>query len=188
MKQIFILTLIILIMSLAAFFLIQNSLNIFAFSGETFFGGQVWRLITFPFAHIGLSHLIENIIALAVTSLLAFELGLRGKEFIGVFLLSGIIVALADAFLFPTILIAGLSLGIYATLGSISIKGSNFIPKFIFVPLLGVSAFLKYLFSAFDKQLLQSSLFHLSGFVIGIALFYLFVKLKKKKRILQTMS
>ena len=146
MKQIFILSIIIVVMSLIAFFLIPDSLNIFSFSGETFFKGQLWRLITFPFAHIGLSHLIENFVALAITSLLAFELGLRGKEFIGIFLLSGILIALADSFLFPTILIAGLSMGIYAVLGS---------------------------------------LFHLAGFLTGISIFYLFIKLKKKPRILQ---
>ena len=106
MKQIFILSVIIIIMSLIAFFLIPNSLNIFSFSGETFFQGQVWRLLTFPFTHIGLSHLVENIVALTVTLLLAFELGLRGKEFIAVFLLSGIVIALMDAFLFPALLIA----------------------------------------------------------------------------------
>ena len=185
MKKIFILSMILVAMSLIAFFLIPNSLAIFSFSGNTFFSGEVWRLLTFPFAHIGLSHLIENIIALAVTSLLAFELGLRGKEFIGVFLLSGIVIALADSFLFPTLLIAGLSVGIYAALGSLSISGPKFIPRFILVPLLGLSAFIKYLFSAFNEQALSSSLFHFAGFVTGISIFYIFIKLKKKPRILQ---
>ncbi len=186
MKQVFILSAIIVIISII-FFFISNALSLFSFSGETFFRGEFWRLITFPFVHINSAHLIENIIALAVMSLLAFEFGLKGIDFIGVFLLSGIIIALADSFLFPTILIAGLSMGIYAVLGSLSIKGSNFIPKYALVPLLGLSAFLKYLFNVFDKQLLQSSSFHFSGFAIGIALFYLFAKLKKKKRILQEM-
>lgn len=185
MEKIFTLSMILVAMSLTAFFLIPNSLFIFAFSGETFFTGEVWRLLTFPFAHISLSHLIENIIALAVTSLLAFELGLRGKEFIGVFLLSGIIIALADSFLFPTLLIAGLSVGIYALLGSLSITGPKFIPRFVLIPLLASSAFIKYLFGAFTKEVLSSSLFHFAGFVTGISIFYIFIKLKKKPRILQ---
>ena len=185
MKRIFILSLIVIVISLIFFFLIPDSLHLFAFSGETFFKGQIWRLITFPFVHISSTHLIENIIALTITSLLALEFGLRGIHFIGVFLLSGIIIALAEAFLFPVILIAGLSVGIYAVLGSLSLKGSNFIPKFILVPLLGSSVFLKYFFSISDKKVLSISLFHFSGFVAGIAVFYLFIKLKKKKRVLQ---
>jgi len=178
---------IIVIVSCFVFFLIPNSLTIFSFSGELFFKGEIWRIITFPFTHINLNHLIENFIAIGITSLLAFELGLRGRYFVYCFLLSSFLVALTEAFLFPTIIIAGASLGIYAVLGAISIKGSNFIPKYIFVPLLGLSVFIKYLFSAFTKELMKQSLFHFSGFVTGIALFYLFTKLKRKKKILQVM-
>jgi membrane associated rhomboid family serine protease len=166
------------------FFLVPNSLALFSFSGKFLFQGEVWRLLTFPFAHVNLNHLIENIVALGITSLLAFELGLRGTNFIYCFLLSSFIVALSDAFLFPSYVIAGASLGIYAVLGQISIQGSNFIPKFVLIPLLGLSAFIKNLFSGFMPDLLQQSLFHFSGFIIGIGLFYAF-RIKAKKRILE---
>lgn len=185
MKTVFIFSFFAITISSILFFFIPSSLNIFAFSGETFFKGQIWRLITYPLVHVGLTHLIENIIALVITALLAYEFGLRGKHFIIVFLLSGIIIALTDAFLFPAILIAGLSLGIYAVLGSLSIKGSNFIPKYILIPLLGFSVFLKYIFEAFSIESLKQSLFHISGFVTGIAVFYLLIKIRKKKKILQ---
>lgn len=186
-KAVFIFSFLIIVISCIAFFFITSSLVIFSFSGETFFKGQVWRLITYPFAHVNLMHLIENIIALSITALLAYELELKGKQFIIVFSLSGIIIALAEAFLFPTLLIAGLSVGIYALLGSLSIKRSNFISRSVLMPLVGLSVFLKYLFSMFDKELLSSSLFHFSGFITGMGIFYLLIKLKKKKRILQEM-
>jgi membrane associated rhomboid family serine protease len=184
-KFIIIASFLVIIFSCIAFFFVPSSLSILSFSGKTFFGGEVWRLATYPFAHVNLMHLIENIIALLTTVSLAYEFGLRGKEFITVFLLSGIVIALAEAFLFPVIIIAGLSLGIYAVLGSLSIKGSNFIPKYILIPLLGISVFLKYLFTGVSKESLQQSLFHFAGFVSGIAVFYLLIKTRKKKKILQ---
>lgn len=186
-RIIFIVSVLLIAVSCITFFFIPLSLDIFSFSGETFFKGEVWRLITYPFAHVSLTHLIENIIALLTTTAIAYQFDLQGKHFIMVFFLSGLVIALADAFLFPVILIAGLSMGIYALLGSLSIKGSNFIPKFVLVPLLGLSAFLKYIFSVFNREALKSSSFHFAGFVTGIAVFYLLIKLKKKKRILQQM-
>ena len=178
---------IIVVISCFVFFLVPNSLEILSFSGNTFFKGEIWRLFTFPFTHINFSHLIENIIAISITSFLALEFNLRSRYFVYCFLLSNFIVALADAFLFPTIILAGASLGIYSILGALSIKGSNFIPKYILIPLLGTSAFIKYIFSAFSKITINQALFHFSGFVIGIALFYLFTKIKRKKKVLQVM-
>jgi membrane associated rhomboid family serine protease len=167
-----------------SFFLVPNSLALFSFSGEFLFKGEVWRLLTFPFVHVNLDHFIENMVALGITSLLAFELGLRGTHFMYCFLLSGIIIALSDAFLFPSFVIAGASLGIYAVLGQISIQGSNFIPKFVLIPLLGLSVFVKNLFSGFMPDLLNQSLFHFAGFAAGLGLFFAF-RIKAKKRILQ---
>jgi len=179
MKQVFVLSFIVIAISSGIFFLMPGALQLFSFSGETFFKGEVWRLITFSFTHVNLSHLIENIVALGIISLLAFEFGLKGKYFIYCFLLSSILVALADGFLFPALIIAGASLGIYSVLGSLSIKGSNFIPKPVLVPLFGLSAL-----GVFHRDLVQS-LLHFSGFISGICIFYLLIKIKKKPRILQ---
>lgn len=184
---VFIISGIIVVLSCIIFFLFPSSLTIFSFSGEMFFNGEVWRIVTFPFTHINLNHLVENVVAISITSFLALEFGLTGKYFLYCFLLSSILVALTEAFLFPAIIIAGASLGIYAILGALSIKGSNFIPKYILVPLLGLSVFIKYLFSAFSMDLLKQSLFHFSGFVYGIAILYLFTNLKRKKKVLQVM-
>lgn len=184
---VFIIAGMIVVISSIVFFLVPNSLTLFSFSGETFFNWELWRLITFSFTHVNLNHLVENVVAIGITSFLALEFGLTGKYFLYCFLLSSILVALTEAFLFPAIIIAGASLGIYAILGALSIKGSNFIPKYILVPLLGLSVFVKYLFSAFSMDLLKQSLFHFSGFASGIAILYLFTKLKRKKKILQVM-
>ena len=184
MKKIFIITSLLVLISFVLFF-IPNILSVFSFSGESFFKGEIWRLVTFSFVHVSLSHLIENVIALLIVTLLAYELGLKGKQLLVCFFLSAAIIAFIEAFFFPTLVIAGLSLGIYAVLGSITIKGSKFISKFITIPIIGLSIFIKYFFSAFEDSYMKQAYFHFAGFITGIAVFYLLMKLKKKRRVLQ---
>lgn len=164
---------------IAAFFLIAQSLSLFSFSGQTFFA-QPWGLLTFPFAHVDFSHLFENILALLVIGVLAFELELKGKELACCFLLSGISIALSSAFLFADLLIAGSSLGIYAVVGALSIKGSNFVSKKILIPVFAASI----LFCPTCMSNQAQMAFHFAGFLAGIGIFYLLVKTRKKKRIL----
>lgn len=188
-KSVFIFSLLIALISTLIYLLFPNSLEIFSFSGVKFISGEVWRIATFPFAHISLTHLIENIIAIAAVSFLAYEFGLKGKQFLLYFLAVSFIVALADAFLFPLLIIAGASLGVYGIIGALSIKGSNFIPKLYLIPLLGISIFFKYfltLINCPDCPInLPQTLFHFSGFVVGIFLIYIPKKFKSKKRILK---
>lgn len=178
--------------SLAIFFLIPNSETILTFSGETFFQGDIYRLFTFPFTHIGSAHLIENLIALLITSILAYEVGLRGSLFAACFLISSFLLALTESPFFPTLLIAGASVGIISILGFISIKGSNFIPKYVFVPILLLPLVIKYTLTVMETGFgfvtNAEFVFHLSGFIIGIAFYYSLKTFKKHKQILQTAS
>ena len=178
----------IIISSTLVFFLVADSPNLLAFSGETFLSGEFWRIFTFPFIHVSFDHLIENVFSLFVITMLAYELGLRGKYFTASFFLSGFIIAVADLFLFPAILIAGASLGIYAVLGSLSIKGSNFIPKYIIIPAFALTALVMPLISMMSSPVLndimtKSMMFHLSGFAAGIFLFYAFIKLRSRVKV-----
>ncbi len=184
MKQVFIISAMMAFISLAAFF-IPNSLSLYAFSGRLFFQGEAWRIITFPFVHVNFEHLIENVLTLMLTSLLAFEFELKGTQFLAVFMISIAAIALADSFLMPSTLIAGLSLGVYSILGFLSMKGSNFIPWYVIVPLLGLSPFLRYIVAPLDNAGITQSLFHFSGFWMGIGVFYLFRISSKRKRVLQ---
>jgi membrane associated rhomboid family serine protease len=179
MKHIFIWPTIVISLSLLIFLLIPEAVYLLGFSGELFFSGEIWRLATFSFTHVDLRHIIENIFALGIVSLLAFEFELKSRHFVYCFSLTSILVALADGVLFPAVIIAGASLGTYAVLGSLSIKGSNFIPKFILIPLLGVSSF-----GITGKNIAQSML-HLSGFIAGILVFYMLISFRNKTRILQ---
>lgn len=78
--------------------------------------GQVWRLITSMFIHIGWIHLAFNLYALWVIGPLAERVFGRGK-FLLIYLLSGIGGALAS-FLFSTALSAGASGAIFGILGA----------------------------------------------------------------------
>lgn len=182
-------SLVIAALSLLIFFNFPEAVSVLAFSGETFFRGEIYRLFTFPFTHIGSAHLIENLIALLMATFLAYEVGLRGNSFVFCFLGSSFLLALAESPLFPTLLIAGASVGIISILGFASIKGSNFIPKFFLIPILLLPLIIKYGLTVWQTGFSFVSnaefSFHLSGFVVGIAFFYLFKTLKKEKRILE---
>lgn len=181
--------LVIAALSLGVFFAFPDAASILAFSGETFYQGEIYRLFTFPFTHVGQGHLIENLIALAMTTFLAYEVGLRGGYFIFCFLGASFLIALSESPLFPSLLIAGASVGIVSILGFISIKGSNFIPKFLLVPILLLPLIIKYGMTVWETGFSFVSgaefIFHLSGFVAGIVFFYSFRFLRKEKRILQ---
>ncbi len=169
------------------FFLIPNSAQLLSFSGQLFFSGEIWRIITFPFSHVTGIHLMENIAALVIASLLAYEFDLRGKQFILVFMLSGILIAITTGILAPPLKIAGASMGIYAVLGTLSIKGSNFIKKQFLLLIFGGSIAIELVFNAiFCPQCItlismQSSLFHFTGFIMGIGMFYIVVRHKKRR-------
>ncbi|MFQ5648157.1 MAG: rhomboid family intramembrane serine protease [Candidatus Aenigmatarchaeota archaeon] len=172
------------------FFLIADSLGLLAFSGQAFFSGELWRLLTFPLAHVNLSHLIENMAALAITTLLVLEFELNNRLYLESFFLSGILIALGFGLAVPILPIAGASLGIYSVLGSLSIGGSNFIPRYILIPLLGLSIFAMQGLGlatqqGISTQGINSSLFHLAGFIMGIGLFYLLPRLRPKKAVLK---
>ena len=189
-KLIFIIPISIILISALIFFLVPNSLEILSFSGSKFISGEYWRLLTFSFTHVTPTHLFENIIAISLVGFLGYEFGLRGKLFLTYFLAISFTIALVNSLLFPLLIIAGASLGIYGVLGVLSIKGSNFIPKLYLIPLLGASIFLKYILTLFscptcDNDISQT-LFHFSGFLTGLVLIYIPKKfsLSKKRNIL----
>ena len=186
MKKIFIISAILSIIFIAIFFFFPNSQILLSFSGIKFLAGEFYRLITFSFVHVNFLHLIENIIALSLITLLGYEFGLKGKKFILYFFLVSITIALASAFFVPVLVIAGASLGIYGILGALSIKGSNFIPKNILIPIFIISIFYKVILDLFSSQEitnLDQTLFHLSGFFTGLV-FFILPRFKKKKHIL----
>jgi membrane associated rhomboid family serine protease len=179
------------LISLLAFLFIPNAVNLLSFSGDLFLQGDVWRFITFPFTHLNLQHLFENLVALGVTSLLAYEVGIRGKQFTYVFLGASLLLALTTFLFMPLIVIAGASAGIFALLGSITRKGTEFISQWLFVPLISSSVFVKLFISFFSmswrEALYPQFLLHFLGFIYGIIIFSVIIYYRSNnvKKILQ---
>ena len=177
--------LLIILISCIAFFLVSNALEIMIFSGDLFYHSiQFWRVLTFPFIHISLSHLIQNIVAILVITFLAYEVDLGVREYLGSFFTASIFIALVAGLIVSHMAIAGLSMGIYAILGAVAIKGSNFIPKAIIIPLFTVSLFIEPLASSFDIAVIKSTIFHLLGFIFGMVFIITTKNIIIKKKVL----
>lgn len=171
----------IFIISAGVFFLIgDHGHEYLSFSGESFFTGDLWRIITFNFVHVDIIHLIGNVIALFITTLLALEIGFTKDYFLLLFFVSSTFIALIEGLMIPALIIAGASLGVYSVLGGVSYEGRRLIPIYIFVPLIGFSIFLNPVFSSTEK--LVQSLFHFFAFISGLVLYFAVVRFINIKR------
>jgi len=170
----------VIILSISIYFFVGNSVENLGFSGAKFFKGEFWRLFTFSFVHLNLAHLIGNIIALVITTLLSFEIGLKGEYFILLFFVASSPIALIEGMFFPALIIAGASLGVYSILGGISISGRRLIPLYFFIPLIVLSIFLNQVFS--DSISTVGTVFHLFGFIFGITFYYGLIKYNNRKK------
>ncbi|HIH15555.1 MAG: hypothetical protein QT08_C0020G0023 [archaeon GW2011_AR17] len=184
MKAIFYLFLAFSLVLLGVFVIIPEAVIRLGFSGESFFGGEIWRILSYPLAHVTLSHLLENLVALFVVILLAHELDLSMKEFIIVFFLSCILVALFSGLLFPYLLIVGSSLGIYSIFGALALQDQEIMPQYLFLGIFGIIIFLNVLYTVYSSSDYTQSAYHAAGFISG-AVFISIGKFRRKKRILQ---
>src|SRR3989338_5209804 len=175
MKAIFYLFLAFSLVLLGVFVIIPEAVIRLGFSGESFFGGEIWRILSYPLAHVTLSHLLENLVALFVVILLAHELDLSMKEFIIVFFLSCILFAL---------LIVGSSLGIYSIFGALALQDQEIMPQYLFLGIFGIIIFLNVLYTVYSSNDYTQSAYHAAGFISG-AVFISIGKFRRKKRILQ---
>ncbi len=169
---------------IGVFMSFPQAIALFGFSGETFFSGEFWRIITYPFVHASSNHLLENLIALFVVVLLSYELDLSLKEFLFVFLVSGILVALFSGMLFPYLIIVGSSLGIYSIFGALSLKDQEIMPKYLFISIFGIIIFLNVVYTIYVNNDFTQPAYHAAGFVSGAVLVTI-KKIHRKKRILQ---
>lgn len=174
-------SLIVLVLMMGIFFFSDASIQNLSFSGEKFFSGELWRIVTFNFVHLNLPHLIGNVIAFIIIAMLSLEVGLKSEYFILLFFTSSFVIALIEGIFFPTLIIAGASLGIYSILGGVSFTGRRLIPIYFFIPLIILSIFLNKAFS--ESVTLFESLFHFFGFVLGFMLYYSIVKYINRQKL-----
>jgi membrane associated rhomboid family serine protease len=163
----------ILVAIIGVFLLVPNALALLAFRPESFIAGEFWRIVTYPFVHMDANHLFENIVALIVASLLAYEVEMTTAQYVVAFAASVFVVAIADLVYFPALLVIGASAAIFAVYGAFAMKGSVFITKGWLVPILAVTIWTKYgmnllTSTSVDQGLLAQTLLHFLGFATGV--------------------
>ncbi|MBD3249148.1 rhomboid family intramembrane serine protease [Candidatus Woesearchaeota archaeon] len=154
---------------------------------------EFWRYISYPFAHLNLKHLIENILGLGLVAFIGMELKTAFSDFSSAYLSSGFFSVL-PVWLLMSFTALGASNAIFGGFGLISqeTKKYKINGKVIILLLTGLTfmgSILNYLSYGFGEEFMfafKQGISHFSGLVFGILVFFLlgWAKpiLKKKKR------
>ena len=170
------------VLSAVLFYAIPGVAEKLGFSGVKFLAGEVWRFVTFSFAHVSQTHLLENIISLLVAFFLATEIEVVSVHYIAAFFGAGLVVAILNVLAFPTLLMAGASVGIYATYGALSARGSPYVSRKVLVPILAVPVLAQFVLKALSGSgILVQILLHSVGFAFGVVLLFIISKHRPAK-------
>ncbi|MEM2878516.1 MAG: rhomboid family intramembrane serine protease [Candidatus Hadarchaeales archaeon] len=128
-------------------------------------------VLSYPFSHTGLDHLIVNLISLGLVSAIAVELGMSWKRFLAVLLSAGWLSAIPFVLAFPNATFMGLSGGICGVFGVELIGMRKYrLPTLqiflIFVVSMGLSAGIESAYASQLSTVLQLSV-HLFALSIG---------------------
>ncbi|MDD9953786.1 MAG: rhomboid family intramembrane serine protease [Candidatus Woesearchaeota archaeon] len=170
-------------------FHIPASADRFSLVYENVQQGEVWRFFTYQFAHIDLSHLLENIVGFMLLGVLVYEIGMLPLMFVVVYLLTGIVGALPIWFVTHATIL-GASSAVYGGFGVIAynlprkyLKTNTLL--FAIIAIIIFPTMLSLLRGDVTNTFIASfiqSLFHLSGLFVGS---FLFLALRKLQPVLQ---
>jgi len=180
-------------------FFIPNRVEKFALVPEKI--SEVWRFMTYSFAHLNAKHLIENIIGLSLVAFIARELKTAFNEFSSAYLSSGFLSVL-PIWLIMSFTALGASNAIFGGFGLITQNVKKFqIKSWHIIVLLTVIIFLSSIISYFSygpgsKQFISAvkqSLAHFSGLVFGIGFYFFLSRIKpiitkRKRHVLRRLS
>ncbi|MBT3324455.1 rhomboid family intramembrane serine protease [archaeon] len=152
---------------------LPNAIDLLGFSGSAFFSGEVWRIITFPFVHVSNAHLVENLLALFILTLLSYEFKMKVRAFVSLFFASGILLAFFGGLVYPYLVIVGSSLGVYSIFGALTIKGQDYIPRYVLPSLFAIFIIMNVFYNYFTGDSFVQPLYHAIAFVVGAGLFSL---------------
>jgi membrane associated rhomboid family serine protease len=166
-------------------FLIPHSIDKLALISQVFKNGELWRFLTYQFAHFNLQHLVENSIGVVLLAVLLAELKTGLFDFYSAFFLAGVF-AVIPLWAAMSFVAAGASTAIFGGFGLASFEARK----------LGIKtwAVLAVLFGFAATQLftgsMESGLSHISGLVFGAGMFFVIAKVKpilnvKKRTILR---
>ena len=173
-----------ILLLLVIVFLIPGSVENLSLDKEKLLGGEYWRIGTYPFAHLTISHLIENLVGLALIGFIAFELKTGFIDYSATFFSSAFL-AVLPLWLLVTFVMLGSSAAIYALFGFVSfgMKKFGLKARYVLIGLMLVifgGTMLNFSIGAagMTARLIQS-LAHFSGLVFGIVLYGVFFLLKR---------
>ena len=146
--------------------------------------GDYWRFGSYQFAHLNWAHLIQNMVTLALVSFIAIELKTQFKFFSVNYLLAGL-VAILPLWIISPFVALGASAAIFSSFGYVSPEAKQFRVK-VWLVVLVILGFIFYkpvfiLIGSGEgmSYALKQSLAHFSGFVFGLAGFYVFQRVDK---------
>jgi len=137
--------------------------------------GEVWRVLTFSFAHLNAGHLAENVAGVLVAGVLATELKAKTADFL--FAYSAAAIAVVPVALLTGMTFVGASSGIYGAFAVVALEAKDFgLPAWKAAPavvgIIFLSSFLALtacgLCNGFFAAL-REGVGHFTGFSAGIA-------------------
>lgn len=146
---------------------------------------ELWRFLTYPFIHLDLMHLLENIAGLCLVAFIAVELKTAFSDFSGAYLSSGFL-SVIPIWIILAFTALGASNAIFGVFGLISQETKKYhISSLLIFAVISIVIFLNSIISFFSygvsEQFMVSSsqsIAHFSGFVFGIGFYFLLLKIK----------
>jgi rhomboid protease GluP len=115
----------VLLATYSVLFVVPQAVDLLLLDPAEFFSGEFWRLFTYQFVHNSLGHLVENMIALLLSILLALELKSILSEYSVTYFAAGALAILPVWFFYPFIAL-GASTAIYGVFGFLSREATRF--------------------------------------------------------------
>jgi membrane associated rhomboid family serine protease len=160
-------------------FSMPQEIDKFALIPAKLASGEFWRLLTFQFAHLNSTHLLENIMGAGIAAGIATELKMRAQKFSWVYLLAGMFAVIPIYVVAPFVAL-GASGAIYGAFGAVSMDAKKFgLDSRILIGLLAATIIAQILIVK-NVANMQQGAAHFTGLVIGVALFLSYDKVMAK--------
>jgi membrane associated rhomboid family serine protease len=159
-------------------FIIPQSADKFSLTTSAVQEGQAWRFLTYPFAHLDMSHLIKNLIGLMIITAGIIALKTGFSDFSSIYMIAGFIAVLPLWFMLQFTAL-GASVAIYSVFGIIALESKKYkIKEWHILALIAASIFLEAIFAG-NKTSWLSSFSHFSGLLFGVFAFFFAKKIHK---------
>jgi rhomboid protease GluP len=140
------------------------------------FNGEVWRLFTGMFVHANIAHIVGNMLFLFIYGLRAEDM-FDIKEYLLIYLMSGLAGGLLTLFLWPDSLSIGASGAIFGMIGASTVYLRRAVGQSIITAVM----FVFFLF-AFNFGPNVNYLAHLGGLAVGLLIGYVLAATRKPRQ------